>query len=229
MHPAATVERPPSRPAAPARVRPGALALAIAGVLLVLYPAIRPFPDEMSLQGARAFASTAWLVAHMLAMVGFSLLTVGLLGLFMALQGTGVERHAFWTLIVGLVGVGLSLPFYGGEAFGLHAIGQEAIRQQNAALVGLAGDVRGGPQLYMFLVGLLLIGGSAFMVATVIWKSGAFAKWSGVPFALGFAFYIPQFFGTQPIRVAHGLLVTAGCWWVGAGLWQQRARLAGRT
>jgi hypothetical protein len=55
----------------PVRVRLGALALGMAGVFFVLYPAIRPYSDETSLQGAAAFASTAWIVAHVLAMAGF--------------------------------------------------------------------------------------------------------------------------------------------------------------
>src|SRR2546427_10969618 len=49
--------------------RLGALCLAVAGILFVLYPAIRPFSDETSLQGAEAFASNAWIVAHVLAML----------------------------------------------------------------------------------------------------------------------------------------------------------------
>jgi len=36
--------------------------------------------------------------------------------------------------------------------------------------------------------------------------------------AVAFALYIPQFFGTQPVRVAHGLLVTIGCAWMAAEL-----------
>jgi hypothetical protein len=39
-----------------ARVRLGAAAFAIAAVLFVLYPAIRPFSDETTLQGAAASA-----------------------------------------------------------------------------------------------------------------------------------------------------------------------------
>lgn len=205
------------------RIRLGAAALAVAGVLFVLYPAIRPFSDEATLQGAAAFASTSWVVAHMLAMVGFILLMLGLLGLHLALRGTAVENPAFWALVVGLIGVGLTLPFYGGEAFGLHAIGQEVLWRHDLPLMKAVEVVRTGPQLLMFLIGLLLIGVSAIMVATAVWKSRAFPKWSGVPFALGFVLYIPQFFGTQPVRVAHGLLVTAGCLWLAAALWQ-RAR-----
>jgi hypothetical protein len=202
------------------RVRLGALSLAISGILFVLYPAIRPFSDEASLQGAQAFASTAWLVAHMLAMVAFTLVELGLLGLFIALQGSVVDRLAFWALVVSVLGIGLTLPFYGGEAFGLHAIGQEAVKEQNAALVGLADVVRSGPGLVMFGVGLLLLAVGAIMAAVAIWRSGALAKWSGIPFALGFALYIPQFFATQPIRVAHGILVAIGCLWIAATMWQ---------
>jgi hypothetical protein len=203
------------------RVRLGAIAFALAGVLFVLYPAIRPFSDETSLQGAAAFASTAWILAHMLAMVGFTLLMLGLLGLYFALRTTAAEGIGFWTLVAGLLAVGLLLPFYGGEAFGLHAIGAEALRQHSLALVGLAEVVRSGPELIMFLIGLLLLAVSGIMAAVAIWTSGQFPKWSGVPFALGFALYIPQFFGNQPIRLAHGLLVTVGCLWIAAGMWQK--------
>jgi hypothetical protein len=48
-------------------------------MLFVLYPAIRPFSDETSLQGAEAFASNAWIVAHVLAVLGFILLSLGVL------------------------------------------------------------------------------------------------------------------------------------------------------
>ena len=169
------------------RVRLGAASFAIAGVLFLLYPAIRPFSDETSLQGAAAFASTAWILAHMLAMVGFTLVMLGLLGLYLAFRATAVEGIAFWALAVGLLSIGLLLPFYGGEAFGLHAIGEEALRQRSLALVGLASVVRSGPELIMFLIGLLLLAASAIVTAVAIWKSGTLAKWSGVPFAIGFA------------------------------------------
>lgn len=202
------------------RIRFGAAALGVAGVLFVLYPAIRPFSDEATLQGAAAFASAAWVVAHMLAMAGFILLMLGLLGLHLALDDTTLERLGFWALVVGIVGVGLTLPFYGGEAFGLQAIGQVAFSTHNQPLMKATELVRSGPQLLMFLIGLLLIAVSAIAVARAVSKSRVLPKWAGVPFALGFALYIPQFFGTQPLRVAHGLLVAAGCIWLASALWQ---------
>ena len=51
------------------RSRLAALSLAVSGILFVLYPAIRPFSDESSLQGALAFASPSWVLAHTLAML----------------------------------------------------------------------------------------------------------------------------------------------------------------
>ncbi|WP_316569483.1 hypothetical protein [Neobacillus sp. YIM B06451] len=197
-----------------------ASSLVISGILFVLYPAIRPFSDETSLEGATAFASTEWLVAHMLAIVAFTLLPLGLLGLHNSLISTSVSPLAFWALVLCLVGIGLILPFYGGETFGLHAIGQEAVKQQSAELISLATIVRSGAGLVMFLIGLLMLGIATILFAFAIWKSGKFPKWSGIPFAFGICLYIPQFFVGQPLRVAHGLLVALGCIWIAIGLWK---------
>jgi len=211
-----------ARTAEATRVRLGAIALGLAGILFILYPAIRPFSDEKSWLGAQAFASSAWIVAHVLAILAFILLGLGVLGLYIALRATPVERLAFWALVVTWAAVGLTLPFYGAEAFGLHAIGQQALAEHRAALLSLAGDVRSGPGLYLFLTGLLLVAAGAVMVALAIWKSRTMPRWSGIPLAIGFALFIPQFFGSQPIRVLHGVLVAAACLWVATGMWQLR-------
>jgi hypothetical protein len=214
-------------PVTGARVRLSAAALIIAGFLFILYPVLRPFSDEASLQGAAAFASPYWLASHMLAMVAFTLLPLGLLGLHSVLQGTAVERLGFWALVASWIGVGLTLPYYGGEAFGLHAIGLEALRLHSAALLSLANVVRSGPELVMFAAGLLLLAAAAITVAVAVWRSGKFPRWSGVPFAIGFALYIPQFYGAQPLRVAHGVLVAVGCAWLAVVLWRQSAEQNG--
>jgi hypothetical protein len=75
-----------------------AVALATAGVCFLLYPAIRPFADEDSLAGAKAFASAAWVIAHMLAVVAFILFLLGWLGLAQRLQ-TRLARSSVMTLI----------------------------------------------------------------------------------------------------------------------------------
>ncbi|WMY10956.1 hypothetical protein [Paraburkholderia phenoliruptrix] len=204
---------------APVRERVSAAAMAASGLLFVIYPALRPFSDETSLQGGAAFASGEWLAAHMLAMVAFTLIPLGLLGLHSTLRPTPVEHGGYWAVVLSLLGTGLALPFYCGEAYGLHAIGQQALIERNAAIIGLSTVVRSGPGLLTFITGLLLLTTAAMIAAVAIWRSGVYGRWSGVPFAVGLAFYIPQFFGSQSMRVAHGLLVGAGSWWIAAGIW----------
>jgi len=78
-----------------ARVRLTSACFTVAGLLFVLYPAIRrPFSDEKSLQGTAAFGSTAWIVAHSLAIIAFIMLGLGLFGLYLRLQPAHVERLA---------------------------------------------------------------------------------------------------------------------------------------
>lgn len=211
----------PTRFASAARLRLAAISLALAGILFVLYPAIRPFSDEVTLQGAAAFASPQWILAHVLAILGFILMCMGVLGLYLSLQKTRVERGTLWGLVLSWLGVGLTLPFYGAEVFALHAIGQQALSQNDAAVLSLANQIRFGPGFIMIVTGLLLLGVGSILVAREIWKSQILPKWSGIPFALGFALYIPQYAASQPVRVAHGLLLAAGCVWIAAGMWRQ--------
>jgi uncharacterized membrane protein len=92
------------------RIRLAAISLVISGIFFVPYPAIRPYSDESSLQGAEAFASFSWVLAHSLAMVAFVLLALGLLGLYFRLQETTVERRTIQALVLSWVGIGLTLP-----------------------------------------------------------------------------------------------------------------------
>lgn len=189
-----------------------ALSLAIAGICFALYPAIRPFSDEASLQGAEAFASSSWLLAHSLAMIGFILLILGLLGLYGQLRQTAVERIGITALVVTWIGVGLTLPYYGAETFALHAVGQEAARQSNVELlVTLTDSIRFGEGIWFFGIGLIAIAVGTVLFAIAVWGSGILNKWSGIPLAVGFMLFIPQFFTPQPVRVSHGLLIMVGC------------------
>ncbi|BFT74208.1 hypothetical protein [Paenibacillus sp. P36] len=209
------------------RIQLTSIGLGISGILFVLYPAIRPFSDEASLSGAAAFASPEWLIAHVMAMLAFILLTFGLLGFYLFLQETYTDRLAFLGFVLSLLGTGLTLPFYGAEVFGLHAIGQEAIKLQNSDLIGMANVVRFGPGFTMILIGLLSLAIGCILTAIGIWKSRILPKWSGIPLALGFLLYIPQFVGTQPIRVAHGFVVAIGCLWMAVSLFR-KSRLSQR-
>src|SRR5262249_239522 len=105
------------------RNRMGAIALAAAGAMFVLYPAIRPWHDESTVSGAPpSLTPPAWVAAPFLAMLGFILVPLGLLAVRDALGGPRAASLALTATIVTWVGAGLTLPYYGAEDFGLHAI-----------------------------------------------------------------------------------------------------------
>ena len=189
-----------------------ALALALAGICFILYPAIRPYSDEASLSGAAAVASAAWIVAHSLAMGGFIRLMLGLLGLYSQLRSTAAGGLGLVALVVTWVGIGLTLPYYGAEAFALHAVGQEALKRQDVNLyVTLTNAIRFGASIWFFGVGLVALAVGAILFAIAIWRSGVLVKWSGIPLAVAFALFIPQFFTPPLVRVSHGLLILVSC------------------
>ena len=155
------------------RIRLAAISLVISGIFFVLYPAIRPFSDESSLQGAEAFVSFSWVLAHSVAMVAFVLLALGLLGLYFRLQETTVERRTIQALVLSWIGIGLTLPYYGAETFGLHAIGQEAIKENNPALLSIVNSVRLGEAIAFFIPGLLFLAAGTILFAIAIRRSSS--------------------------------------------------------
>lgn len=117
------------------------------------------------------------------------------------------------------LGVGLTLPYYGAEVFGLHAVGQSALGDNSGTLVKpLVHDIRWEAGIWFIVMGLFPLAIGAIVLARAIWSCGALQRWAGVPLAAGLALYIPQFTGPQAIRVIHGLLMLTGCWWLGSSL-----------
>jgi hypothetical protein len=202
------------------RIRAGAVALAIAGVLFVAYPALRPWHDETTVAGAAAsMGSSAWVAAHFFAMVGFILMSLGLLALRAAVASTRAEPAAMLAAVLGWIGVGLTLPYYGAEDFGLHAIAGP--HGHGADLLELVKAVRYQPlAITIFGTGLLLIAAAAILAGVAVWRSGALPKASGILFAVAFALYLPQFFGPPAVRIGHGVLVAAGSLVLAAALWK---------
>lgn len=179
----------PVRPSAVTRVDPSAVLLAVAGVLFVVYPVVRPWGDATAAGAAAAFASPAWVVAHLAAVAGFVL--VGL-----AMRTFGRAAEVTWW-----VGAGLVLPYYGAEVFALHALGQRMAGQQ---LLDTAEAIRLGPAAaVVFVAGLVALAVAAVLVAV---REGLVA----VPFAVAMVAFLPQFFAGPEIRVAHGVLLGIG-------------------
>lgn|SRR5690606_19956288 len=122
------------------------------------------------------------------------------------------------------VGVGLTLPYYGAEDFGLNAIASAAAAGEAADLLGLVDDVRFNPvAATMFALGLLSIGVGAVLTAVAVARSGVLPRSSGLLFAVGFALFIPQFWAPGPVRIAHGLVVAVGAIQLSVALWQAPA------
>ena len=195
--------------------------MVLSGIFFLMFPVVRPFFDETSLQGAKWFASAQWVAAHSFGMGGFILLGLGFLGIYLRLQLTEVERWVFRALILCWVGVGLTLPFFGAEAFSLQVIGQTIVNQNNPSLIPLVNQVRYGPGIIFVSLGLLLVAAATILLAYAIWKSKVLPKWSGVPLAIAFAIYIPQLQGDpifQPIRIGVALVILLGCSWTAWGM-----------
>jgi hypothetical protein len=194
-------------------------ALSLSGLFFLLYPAIRPFSDEASMRGADAFASPAWIVAHTFGVLAFLLLGIGAFGLYLHLQDGILAGRSLTAALLIWVGVGLTLPYYGAEMFGLHAVGQQTAATGDVTLLtDLTHAIRWDVGIWFILLGLALLAAGTIVLATAVWRAGRLARASAVPLAVGMALYIPQFSGPQPVRIAHGLLMAAGCGWLAWGL-----------
>jgi hypothetical protein len=215
-------------PTSRAVTRWGAVALAVAGVLFFLYPAVRPWQDETTVQGAtKAMSSGAWVAAHLFAMVGFILVGLGLLALWSAVGRTRAERLALAAVVTGWVGAGLTLPYYGAEDFGLNAIARKAAEGKVPDLLGLVDAVRfSAVPITSFGVGLLLLAAGAVLAAVATWRSEVLPRSSGILFGVAFALFLPQFFTPPAVRITHGVLVAAGSIWLALALWRAGAAQA---
>ena len=87
----------------------------------------------------------------------------------------------------------------------------------------------GGPQVTAFGVGLILAAAAAIMFAVRLHRAGLVSTAAAIVFAVGWATILPQFFGGQPIRLAHGLLMVAGGLWLAADLRRSPRAAAGRA
>jgi hypothetical protein len=195
------------------RTRLAAVALAVAGVLFLLYPALRPWADESTADGAlHAMSSPWWVATHLFAMVGFILVPLALLP---------VHRTA---AIIMWVGAGLTLPYYGAEDFALNTLASKVADGQRLDLLDLAESIRFHPAaVATFLTGLILLGVGAVTAAVATWRAGTLPRFSAVLFGAGFALFIPQFYVGAAGRIAHGVLMLAGCAWLAVALWRQPA------
>lgn len=182
----------------------------VAGVGFATYPIVRPYADETTYAGLAAMASNAWLLAHLLGVLAFAALPIGLSRLA-GLLAPGGSRAADSLAPLGYLALVLLLPYYGAETFGLHAIGQYA-GPGDTALLTVVDGVRYQPvAMTLFGLGLLAMAVVGVLLAITTWSHGAALRAAGLVTGLGLALYLPQFYGTPSMRIAHGVLLGLGC------------------
>jgi hypothetical protein len=185
----------------PRRRMSAAALLMAAGVLFALFPLTRPFAPDGGADTLEQFGSIWWTVAHLAGAAAFILTALA----FAALRVAPLAAAAI------SVGSALTLLYFGSETFALHEL--TAVDDETA--LELAELIRSGTAaMIVFGVGLLLVAVGAIVVLV----SAVRARWipmvpAGI-LAAGYLLYIPQFFVSPTLRIAHGILMLIGCAWV---------------
>lgn len=206
--------------------RLGALALGASALLLAAFPLLRPFfrLDVFSptLAGVASgpLASAPWIVAHLVLMLGFALLPLGLLGVASALADHAGRRYARRGLLSAIAGVMLVMPAVGVETFAMPVIGQLYLDGVEGVAPALAHIYR-GPMTLVMLVGLLLLTAGAIDLTRAAWRRAVLPRWGAVWLTAGLALWLPLL--PRPVRVMDGLLIGMGGVWLALGLWRAGA------
>ncbi|MEV0894440.1 hypothetical protein [Promicromonospora sp. NPDC050262] len=219
------------------------VAFVAAGLAFLLFPVLRPWPDETVANAdlATAFASDRWVVAHLCGILGLGLMAPALLGLRTVLVGAGPGagaragdgrgagvRSVTWALITAWAGAGFAALYFGAEIFGIRTLAEAALRDGHLGLLAEVEVLRMQPwAVTAFGTGLILLAASGVLVAVALWRSGArgtgaHPRWIGLPLALGLVLVLPQFFGGPELRITHGSLVATGCLLVAGAVWSRR-------
>jgi hypothetical protein len=176
-----------------------AAALGLAGGAFVAYPILRGSAVETGLSGAALYARPAWVLAHVLGMLGFVLLAV-----WLPVIDERAGRWATW-------GAFAVLPYYGAEAFGLHALGVRVLQTGHADMIAAADMFRYQPvAIAVFALGWVAFGAVGVRLLLVARGSRA-ALWIGLVLSgIALLTYLPQFFLPPAGRIGHGLLLGIG-------------------
>lgn len=192
----------PQRSISATRSRMAAGFFTTAGLSLIAYPILRPGNPEEGLSGAAGFASPFWPTSHALGMLGFVLLALALRALAVdnPIARSGESRA--WLAVAFL------LPYYGAEAFALHAAGQAAMVAHDPSISAAAMAFRLAPlPAVTFAAGLVLLAMVSGWLVTLFWTPTRLG--AGLA-GFGLITYLPQFFTPMPVRIAHGIVLGVG-------------------
>lgn len=171
------------------------LGFALAGILFVIYPALRPYSSEKGMAGAEAFASWQWAAAHLCGILAFVLL---------AQTAARMDLGRIASIAIGF-GACLVLPYYGAEVFGVGAIGRRVVQNADPSLLGVVDDIRfSAPAMVLFAAGLLLLAIGGLAAGATLWNS---QRAAGAMLAIGLVLFLPQFYFPPALRLAHGAVL----------------------
>ncbi|HET9648247.1 MAG TPA: hypothetical protein VFP34_08450 [Microlunatus sp.] len=174
-------------------------ALALAGLAFIAYPVLRGYGVETGLAGAALYARPEWLLAHVLGMVGFVLLAIGI---------SAVDERAGRWATWGAFGV---LPYYGAEAFGLHALGIQVQRTGHADMTAVADLFRYHPiALTVFALGWIAFGAVGVRLIRLARRRSGLERAGLLLVGIALLAYLPQFFLPAFGRIGHGVVLGCG-------------------
>ena len=208
----------PTRGPSPAVARWTAVAFAAAGVLWALFPLLRPWADKLPVSSddlAAAWASDAWIFAHLVGIASLGLLAPALLGLRSLLAAAPGGRGATlltWATALAWIGAAGASLYYGAEMFGVRTFAEASQRSGDASLLDEVQVLREQPiAVVLFGVGLLVIAAAGVLAAIAMLRARMLLAWTGVVFAAGLLLVLPQFFTPPVMRTAHGVLFGVSC------------------
>ena len=209
------------------RLRLGAVALGLCGLLFAVFPFVRPFftldvfSPNVAAMASGPLASASWLIAHLLLVAAFALLPCALLAIYAALADGPAESRALRGLILGVAGTGFVVPAVGVEVFAMPVIA----RLYLDGVTGVAPALRWiywGPMTLVMIVGLITLAVGAIELARATWQSDVLPGWAGVALAAGLALWLPLL--PRAVRVVDGLTIGLGGLWLAWAIWRKAAR-----
>lgn len=193
--------RSPSPSQAPRHAEmPGRIRLACGGVLLAAYIVLRPWGPDGEPDDVSAWGDVRWPLTHLAAVLGFVAIASGIHAMTRESRSRRLIDASSWTAVAML------LPYYGAEAYALHAIAEHGVSDETR----LAEAIRmGGIQASTFAIGWLALAVLGFAFVLELRHQGLRTKAAAWTLAAGLATYLPVFYLPPAARVAHALLVGA--------------------
>ncbi len=194
------------------RIQLGASALMISSCLILIAVLIQP-----SLKGdglAEMLSSNSYVMAQALHILALAFYSTSAISIYKLLSYTRDHRPAFWGMVLSVIGVGLSMPALGINAFVHPLIGKMLLAGQSDALTIYRSLTVSPLSIYLNMGNYVLIAG-ILIFAWVINRNRGLSLPAVLIFLSG---WIGMIFSNF---TGFSVLVVMGGFWLGLSLWQQ--------